>query len=666
MSDSFPHLFSPIAIGAYTLKNRIMNTGHAAHFQTGDGIPTGRYVDYVGERAKGGVGIVVTGHTVPYYDGDVALSLASYDDRIVPMYQRMAAATHAYEAPLLAQLGHRGRRVADGAAFLGRPSMAPSAVPAPDFSAPQLVPHAMTIAEIEETLEQFAAAARRAMAGDLDGIELAVGMDYLFPNFLNAQSNRREDRYGGATLEERMTFLNETVDTVRDAIGRERILGIRMYDDLEEWGLRLDDYRQVARRLEAHGKVDYFNMWQGIVPSPRSGRAHWPAHYYPPGAFAHLPRGIKEHVSLPVVGTGRLDSPAVAERFIADGTADLVGMARALIADPHLPNKAREGRTGDIRTCIACTQSCVGHIYVGMGVGCIYNPVTGREGEWAVLPPAAKRRKVVVVGWRAGWPGSRTHRGRARARGRAVRARGPSRRPGEPRDADPGARQLRGDHPLLRAPARQARSRRAAPHRGGGRRHVLAESPDAVVVATGSNAFRPEVIGNDKRHVLTAREVIQGNAPIGESVLVVDTLGRAEAPTVAELLADMGRKVEIVTGLAYVGCEMPIPAWHNLMERLLRKNVTLTPFTGVWEIEDGSVDAYNVISWQPRTMEGIDTVVFASGGVPEDALGTALADAVADAVAEVHVIGDCYQPRDIEIAVVDGHRAGRAIGAEAS
>lgn len=220
MPDPFPHLFSPVTVGPYTLKNRIMNTGHAAHFQTGDGLPTQRYVDYVGERAKGGIGIAVTGHTVPYYDGDAALSLASYDDRIVPMYRKMAAATHAYDVPLLAQLGHRGRRVADGAAFLGRPSKAPSAVPPPDFSAPQLVPHAMTLAEIEETLDQLSAAAQRAIAGDLDGVELSVGMDYLFPNFLSAQANRREDRYGGATLEERMTFLYETVDAVRDAIGR--------------------------------------------------------------------------------------------------------------------------------------------------------------------------------------------------------------------------------------------------------------------------------------------------------------------------------------------------------------------------------------------------------------------------------------------------------------
>ena len=520
----------------------------------------------------------------------------------------------------------------------------------------------MTLAEIEETpSNQFSAAARRTMAGDLDGVELSHrnGLP-LSPNFLKRAGEPSEDRYGGATLEERMTFLYEAVDVVRDAIGRGRILGIRMYDDHEDYSLRLDDYKQVARLLEAHGKVDYFNMWQGIVPSPRSGRTHWPAHYYPPGAFAHLPRGIKEYVSLPVVGAGRLDSPAVAERFIAEGTADLVGMARALIADPHLPNKAREGRTGDIRTCIACTQSCVGHVYVGMGVGCIYNPVTGREGEWAVLPPATERCKVVVAG---GGPAGMEAARIAAERGHEVVL--------FEREARLGGQV----NLVMRTPARdnfeeiilfferqlaklgvEVRLRTEA-----GVGDILAERPDAVVVATGSSAFRPEVIGNHRRHVLTAREVIQGNAAVGENVLVVDTLGRAEAPTVAELIADMGRKVEIVTGLAYVGCEMPPPAWHNLMERLLDKGVTLTPFTGVWEIEDGSVEVYNVISWQPGTMEGIDTVVFASGRHRSDG---PLAAALSGKVAEIHVIGDCYQPRDIEVAVVDGHRAGRAIGAE--
>ena len=655
-SNPFPHLFSPITIGRYTLANRIMNTGHAAHFQTGDGLPTQRYIDYVRERAKGGVGIIVTGHTVPYYDGDASLSLANYDDRIVPIYAKMAEATHAYDVPLLAQMGHRGRRVTDAAGLLGRPTSGPSAVPSPDFSTPQHVPHELTIDEIEEVTEQFAMAARRAKAGDLDGVELSVGMDYLFANFLSENANRRDDKYGGESLDARMTFLYEVVDAIRESIGAERILGVRFYDDHEDYSLRLDDFKQVATLLEAHGKVDYFNMWQGLVLSPKSGRTHWPSHYYAPGAFAHLPAGLKEAASLPVVGTGRIDSPALADRFIAEGTADIVGMARTLIADPHFPNKAREGRAEDIRTCIACTQSCVGHFYLGLGVGCIYNPVTGREGEWAELPPTTESRKVIVVGGGpAGMEAART----AAERGHDVVLfeRGP---------------RLGGQVNLvMKTPARDnfeeiilfyerqlkklgvdVRLRTEA-----NPDVVLEESPDAVVVATGSSAFRPDVIGVDQRHVLTAREVIRGNATIGDNVLVVDTLGRAEGPTVAELVADMGRKVEIVTGLAYVGCDMPLPAWHNLMEQLLTKGVTLTPFTGVWEIEEGSVDAYNVISWEPRTIEPVDTVVLASGGIAEDDLYRKLRDKVDT----LHAIGDCYQARDIEVAVVDGHRVGRVL-----
>ena len=364
-----------------------------------------------------------------------------------------------------------------------------------------------------------------------------------------------------------MTFLYEVVEAVCESLGDDLILGVRLYDDHEDYSLRLDDYKQVAVNLEKHAKVDYFNMWQGLVLSPKSGRTHWPPHPYAPGSFAHLPQGLKSVVSLPVVGTGRLDSPGIAEEFVADG---IVGMARALIADPHFPNKARDGRADDIRTCIGCTQSCVGHFYLGLGVGCIYNPVTGREGEWAELERADHVKKVVVVG--GGPAGLETAR-IAAERGHAVvlLERGP-RLGGQVNlikknpDRDNFEeiigyfeRQLAklGVEVRLRTDATAA--------------DILALSPDTVVLATGSKAFRPEIIGTDKRHVLTAREVIQGNADIGDNVLVIDTQGRAEAPSVAELLADMGRKVEIVTGLTHVGCEMPIPAWHTLMERILKK-----------------------------------------------------------------------------------------------
>ena len=656
MAELFPHLFSRLEIGAYTLKNRIMNTAHAAHFQTGDGLPTERYVDYVRERAKGGVGIIVTGHTVPHYDGDASLSLTNYDERITDVYARFAEATHAYDVPILAQMGHRGRRVSDAGAFLQRPNVAPSAVPAPDFSAPQLVPHALTTDEVEQIVASFAAAAGRVRRGHMDGVELAVGMDFLFANFLSEKANLRDDRYGGDSLEERMTFLDEVVDALRSELGAERLLGVRFYDDLVDYSLGLEDYKQVAVLLEAGGKVDYFNMWQGIVPSPKSGRAHWPAYYYEPGQFAHLSAGLKEVASLPVVGTGRIDSPALAERLIAEGKADIIGLARALIADAHWPNKVREGRVDDVRTCIACTQSCVGHIYVGIGVGCIYNPVTGREAEWAELPPAVTKKKVVVVG---GGPAGLEAARIAAERGHRVVLFEQGRRLG-------GQVNL-----VMRTPARETfeqiilyferqLAKLAVDVRlqfQAGPRDILAETPDAVVVATGSTPFRPDILGVDHAHVLTSRQVLEGDAEIGRRVVVVDTLGRAEGPVVAEFLADLGRHVEIVTGLEYVGRDMPVPVWHNLTERLMQKGVVLTPFTGVWEVAERSLDVYNVVTWEPRTIDDVDTVVLAAGGKADDALY----HEIKDEVAEVYAIGDCYQPRDIELAVVDGHRVAREI-----
>ena len=358
----------------------------------------------------------------------------------------------------------------------------------------------------------------------MDGVELAVGGDLLFANFLNAQSNLREDKYGGGTLEERMTFLNEIIDAVRDGLGPELLLGIRFYDDLVDYSLGLEDYKRIAPLIEAVGKVDYFNMWRGIVPSLRSGREHWPSHYYKPGEFAYLPAGLKEATTLPVVGTGRIDSPALADGMVSEGIADIIGMARTLIADPHWPNKAREGRAEDIRTCIACTQSCVGHFYLGMGVGCIYNPVTGREREWGELEPAADKRKVVVVG---GGPAGCEAARIAAERGHEVVLFEKGRRLG-------GQVNL-----VMRTPARDIFEHIILffEHQLAklgvdirlddevGAEEVLAESPDSVVVATGSIAFRPEVLGIDQKHVLSSRDVLLGSAEIGQSVLVVDTQG---------------------------------------------------------------------------------------------------------------------------------------------
>ncbi|MEE9247408.1 MAG: FAD-dependent oxidoreductase, partial [Dehalococcoidia bacterium] len=575
MAQVFPHLFSPIKVGKYTLANRIVNLGHAAHFQTGDGTPTERYVDYVRERAKGGAAMIITGHTVVYRDGDACLSLASYDDRIIPRYREFAEATHTYDVPILAQLGHRGRWVSDAAGFLSRPIMAPSAIPAPDFSAPQLMPHAMNTEEVEEAVRMFGTAAGRVREGGMDGVELAVGMNYLFTGFLSEDTNPRTDRYGGKTLAERMTFLYEVLEVVRKALGPDLILGVRLYDDLEDYGLRLDDLRKVAPLLEATGQVDYFNAWQGIVPAPRSGRAHWPSYYYEPGQFAYLAAGIREVVSVPVIGAGRIDSPALAEQLVQEGRMDMVGMARALIADPHLPNKAREGRADDIRYCIGCTQSCVGHIYMGMGVGCIYNPVTGREKEWSITLPASRKKRVVVVG---GGPAGMEAARVAAERGHRVVLLEKARRLG-------GQVNL-----VMKTPKRDTFEEiilffeRQLPKLGvdvrtstlAGVEEVLALDPDAVIVATGSTPYKPDLPGAEGRNVVSTWDVLLDGENLGDTVVVVDTQGRPEGPTVAEYIVDMGKKVEIVSGLQVIGREITPPVWHPLYERLLNKGVRMT------------------------------------------------------------------------------------------
>ncbi|WP_433850773.1 FAD-dependent oxidoreductase [Brucella pseudogrignonensis] len=657
MSNAFPNLFSPIKLGNYVLKNRIMNTGHAAHYQQGDGTPSDAYAYYVRERAKGGAGIIVAGHTVPVYDGQLSLSLTNYSDKQSEAFKKMADGAHEFDTPILAQLGHRGRRVMDSGAFHGRAIVAPSPVPTPEFSVPMIMPHVLSTLEAEEIVNSFGSATRRLRECGYDGIELAVGMDYLIPNFLHPNGNRRSDKYGGDTMLERMTFLREVLGAIRHEMGHERIVGIRMYDDLADFSLQLTDFVELAILLENEKLVDYFNMWHAVTSIPKQGRMHWPSYYYEPGAFVHLPAAIKAAVKLPVVGAGRMDSPAIAERTISDGKADIIGMAKTLIADPHFPNKAKAGRVEDIRQCIGCTQACVGHVDIGLGVGCIYNPITGREELWGEMEPAAVVKKVIVIG--AGPAGLEAARTSAE-RGHKVIL------------IDRGKRIGGQVNLVMKTPKRDSFEEiilwfeRQLPKLGVEIRlrteatveNILAESADEIIVATGSTAYMPEIEGADGPNVYTARDVMEGKAQLGNNVVLFDAIGRGEGATVADYIADQGRKVNIVTGLEKLAPDMPSPTRHHLLEKLMgNPSVTITPYTAIFEVGENVVEAYNVVTWEPTSIEDVDSVVISAGGIAAESL----VEPLRVRHNSVRVIGDCFQPRDIELAIVDGHRVGREI-----
>ena len=505
--------------------------------------------------------------------------------------------------------------------------------------------------EVEEIVAAFGAAAGRVRTGGLDGAELVVGYGALVAQFLHGQSNRRTDKYGGATVEERMTFLYEVLRAMRAALGPDLLLGVRISDDLVTYSIDYEDSKTIAPLLEATGLLDYINVWIGHTLDNASFRAHWPPYYHAPGEFAERPAGIKQLVRLPVIGIGRINTPALAERMLAEGKMDLVGMVRELIADPHFPNKAREGRVSDIRMCIACVQSCVGRQNLSLPITCIYNSVTGHEKQWADLGPAPTRKKVLVVG---GGPAGMEAARVAAERGHHVVLLEASDRLGgavklamlPPRRESFEEIIKFFEHQLPKLDVEVRLNTEATLET------VLAERADAVIVATGATPYVPDIPGVQGANVLTYTDVLTG-ARTGEHVVIIDTQGTPPGCVVAEVLADQGKRVEIVTGLNWVGSDIPGPVWHHLYERLLGKGVVMSPMTGVSQIGEDFVDVYHVVNPSvTRTIQPVDTVVMAAGGQANDGLYKSLAGRV-DAL---YVIGDSAQPRNIEMATYQAHK----------
>ena len=652
MTQQFPLLFAPFRLGKHDLQSRIVVTGHAAQFYDDQKLPTEDYAYYLRERAKGGAGMVTLGSCGVHPTS--TFQFLNQDDRIIPRYQVIADLVHQFPVPVLAQLSHNGRRAAvqqreklEGDWL----SVAPSAVPTPAFSYVQAMPHEMSTGEVEEIVAAFGAAAGRVRDGGLDGAELAVGYGALVSQFLHGQSNQRTDKYGGAILEERMTFLYEVLRAMRAAMGPDLLLGVRISDDLVSYSIDYEDSKTMAPLLEATGLLDYINVWLGHTMDNSSFRAHWPPYYHAPGEFAERPAGIKQLVNLPVIGIGRINTPALAEQMLAEGKMDLVGMVRELIADPHFPNKAREGRVDDIRTCIACVQSCVGRQNLELPITCIYNPVTGHEKQWADLGPAPVKKKVVVVG--GGPAGMEAARVAAERGHQVVLFEASGRLGGEVKLTmlTPMRESFEEiikffEHQLPKLGVEVRLNTEATIEK------VLAERADAVIVATGASPYVPDIPGALGGNVITCNDVLTG-AETGEHVVIIDTQGTPPGCTVAELLADQGKQVEIVTGLKWVGTDIPVPVWHHLYERLLGKGVIMSPMTGVSQIGEDFVDVYNVVNRSvARTIQSVDTVVVAAGGQANDELYNSLVGRVD----ELHVVGDSAQPRNIEMATYQAHK----------
>jgi mycofactocin system FadH/OYE family oxidoreductase 2 len=648
----FEHLLSPLRVGRLALPNRVLITAHATNFVDADGLPDARAVHYYAERARGGVGLMVTGASSVHSSSPRVRGVVdAHAPRAVEAWRAIADAVHEAGGRILVMLTHMGR--------VGRmPDLRPLVAPSPliDGNFHQAVPHALGVREIAEIVGAFAEAALRVRASGMDGVELQGAHGYLIAQFLSPLSNRRTDGYGG-DLAGRLRFGLEVVDAVRRAVGRDYTLGMRVSaDELVPGGIGLDESRAIVRRLTETGHLDFVDVSAGTDADLMSLAEHIPSMYFPPANLVHFAAAIKAVTALPVFCAGAIRDPAVAEAIVARGQADMVGMTRAHIADPHVVLKLRAGRPEDVRRCIGCMQACLEALANGLPIGCVYNPVTGHETERATLPPAPRPRRVVVVG---GGPGGLEAARVAAQRGHRVLVLEASDRLGG---------QL---HLAARLPQRESfleivafLSRQTAKLgvevRLGRRADVAtieAEGPDAVVVATGSQPELPDGLPGAPGHLVHVSEVVNGAARVGDRALVVDLDGHLRGAGVADLLAGQGHRVRIASEQLYVGQGIDMKTLYPLQRRLREQGVELLPSTRFAGWDAGRPILADVFTGATRLLADVDTVVWAAPGRAADDL----VEPLRAVGMEVHPVGDCVAPRRVEHAVHEAHMAARAL-----
>ena len=660
MTDPFPHLFQPLTIRHRTLRNRIVFGAHTANMAE-DGLPGARHLGYYRERALGGAAMIVV-EPVPVH-ATAVLTRGNFrhsSDEIVPHFRRITEAVKAEGAVIIQQLYHVGQHGDFDNSF--RPSWSPSGRPSFHDSDGS---HRMSEAEIEEVIDGFVQAARRAKAAGFDGIELFAAYHALIDQFWTPSSNRRDDRWGGS-LENRVRFGAEIMRRIRAEAGADFILGlaVNLHPEIQA-SLSIEQMQEIVAWYDARALADYVTCgtgsyfdFTGIIPTvffaDKLG-----------APYAEALKAVARHMK--VQAESHIRTPENADYVVASGQADMVSIVRGQIADPHLANKARAGRADDVRPCLSCNQMCWGRRSRDYWISCLINPSAGREWEWGGdrFEPAARPKRLLVVG---GGPAGLEAARVAAERGHQVTlVEAAERLGGQFRLA--GMQPRRGqildylDWQERQLARMQVAVRLNTPLDAD---EVRDFGADVVILATGSQPtgegyqralpHLDRLPGIELGNVCSAEAVIAREARPGRRVVLLDEGANWKGAGTALALAEAGHRLTIVTPAGMVAKEVERTAADLPIRKRLRElGARFVTDAAIREWRGGAAVITQFLGADEEVVA--DTLVIAACNLPEDGLAAELADTGLD----VWSIGDSVAARTAVMAIYEGRAAGMTV-----
>lgn len=637
-------LFQPGQIGSMTVKNRIVMPPMSSRLSTIDGEVTDEMIAYYAERAKGGAGTITVEYAyIDELESKAAISqLGVQTDHHITGLNQLAEAIKSYGAKAILQIAHGGRQTDPGK--MGMTPVGPSAIPDPLLSATMGEPNwtrELDIEEIQEIIQSFAEAARRTKMAGFDGVEIHGAHGYLLCQFLSPFSNHRNDMYGG-DLESRARMPLETVHRVRSTVGEDYPVFYRISaDEFVPGGLTLEETKRFAKMLEEAG-VDCISVSAGNYASIHR---FVPPIYFDHGYFTYLAEEIGKAVDIPVIAVGAISEPQHANWLVEQGKAEFVALGRALIADPHLPNKAREGRLDEIRPCIRCNEGCINRFFKGWTMRCAVNPQCGRELNYAEIEPMGEPERVLVVG---GGPSGMEAAITAAQRGhQVILCEKESELGGLLRDVVVPKYKYDIQRLLnhLRYMVYHDENIEIRTNTEVTPETVRELQPDMVFVASGSTSMIPEFPGFDRVNVVLGENVYAGRQEVGHKIVIAG--GGMLGCEIAILLAKKGKDVTLVEMLDDVAHDVEPLTQITLKEMLAGNGVKIITGHKLEMVSDQGAVIMDR-DWN-KTVIPIDNLVSALGRRSNKEI----VDRLSNLGPRVVPLGDCIEPGDIGDCIQD-------------